>query len=156
MLQVQEKLAMSIMQEEERRMFDTMHEAEYRRMETRWAGSSKHAYSAEPVSHDSNLKKQAAFAPRHDRLTQDSSCWSCCVCPRHEEDVRRQQLIASEVKGSLDAQVAAVRQRQRAEAQQEALEVQRLQQHWAHLQVRATPPAEPAMALHALRLPVCG
>lgn len=34
--QVQEKLAISIMQEEERRMFDTMHEAEYRRMETRW------------------------------------------------------------------------------------------------------------------------
>lgn len=34
--QVQEKLAMSMMQEEEERMFDTMHEAEYRRMETRW------------------------------------------------------------------------------------------------------------------------
>lgn len=33
--QVQEKLAISMMQEEEERMFDTMHEAEYRRMETR-------------------------------------------------------------------------------------------------------------------------
>lgn len=60
------------------------------------------------------------------------------MCRRHEEDVRRQQLIASEVKGSLDAQVAAVRQRQQAEAQQEALEVQRMQQHWAQLQVRVT------------------
>lgn len=50
--------------------------------------------------------------------------------------MRRQQLIASEVKGSLDAQVAAVRERQLAEAQQEALEVQRMQQHWAQLQVR--------------------
>lgn len=56
---------------------------------------------------------------------------------RHQEDVRRQQLIASEVKGSLDAQVAAVRERQLAEAQREALEVQRMQQHWAQLQVRA-------------------
>jgi hypothetical protein len=34
--QVQEKLAISMMQEEERRMFDTMHEAEYRKMKTRW------------------------------------------------------------------------------------------------------------------------
>lgn len=33
--QVQEKLAISMMREEEERMFDTMHEAEYRRMETR-------------------------------------------------------------------------------------------------------------------------
>ena len=64
--------------------------------------------------------------------------------------MRRQQLIASEVKGSLDAQVAAVRQRQRAEAQQEALEVQRMQQHWAQLQVRVTPPEQPSMALSAL------
>lgn len=54
---------------------------------------------------------------------------------RHEEDVRRQQKIASEVKGSLDAQVAAVRERQLAEAQQDKLEVQRMQQHWAQLQV---------------------
>jgi hypothetical protein len=49
--------------------------------------------------------------------------------------VRRQQKIASEVKGSLDAQVAAVRKRQLAEAQQDKLEVQRMQQHWAQLQV---------------------
>jgi hypothetical protein len=34
--QVQEKLAISMMREEEERMYDTMHEAEYRRMETRW------------------------------------------------------------------------------------------------------------------------
>lgn len=54
---------------------------------------------------------------------------------RHEEDVRRQQKIVSEVKGSLDMQVAAVRERQLAEAQQDKLEVQRMQQHWAQLQV---------------------
>lgn len=56
---------------------------------------------------------------------------------RHEEDVRRQQKIASEVKGFMDAQVAAVHSRQLAEAQQEALEVQRMQQHWAQLEVSA-------------------
>jgi hypothetical protein len=35
-LQVQEKLAMRMMQEEERRMYDAMHEAEKQRMEARW------------------------------------------------------------------------------------------------------------------------
>jgi hypothetical protein len=53
--------------------------------------------------------------------------------------VRCQQKIASEVKGSLDAQVAAVRERQAAEVQQEALEVQRMQQHWALLEVMVPP-----------------
>jgi uncharacterized protein with PIN domain len=79
---------------------------------------------------------------------------SCVVC-RHEEDVRRQQKIASEVKGSLDAQVAAVRKRQLAEARQEALEVQRMQQHWAHLQVGACNrgPGHLAMAPVADRRP---
>lgn len=69
-------------------------------------------------------------------MQQCTVCW-CGL--RHEEDVRRQQKIASEVKGSLDAQVAAVRDRQLAEAQQEALEVQRMQQHWAQLQVSNGP-----------------
>jgi hypothetical protein len=54
------------------------------------------------------------------------------------DDVRRQQEGAGEVKRSLDAQVAAVRDRQAAEAHLEAQEVQRMQQHWAQLQVRAT------------------
>lgn len=62
---------------------------------------------------------------------------SAFCADRHHDDVRHQQKIASEVTGSLDAQVAAVRERQLAEAQQEALEVQRMQQHWAQLEVRS-------------------
>ena len=58
-------------------------------------------------------------------------------CHRHLDDIRRLQERAGAVKCSLDAQVATVQSRQQAEAQQEALEVQRMQQHWARLQVRA-------------------
>lgn len=60
--------------------------------------------------------------------------------------MRCQQKIASEVKGSLDAQVAAVRERQLAEAQQEALEVQRMQQLWAQLEVRSVHDARDVLA----------
>lgn len=63
-------------------------------------------------------------------ITPAATC--CC---RHLDDVRRQQEGAGEVKRSLDAQVAAVRDRQAAEAHLEAQEVQRMQQHWAQLQV---------------------
>lgn len=87
-VQMQEKLALTQLAVEERRMHDDLHAAEHARMET-----------------------------------------------RHLQDVGRQQAIAGEIKSSLDAQVAAVRQRQLAEKQQEALEVHRMQQHWDHLQV---------------------
>lgn len=54
---------------------------------------------------------------------------------RHLDDMRRLHEGAGAVKLSLDAQVAAVRDRHAAEAQQEAREVQRMQEHWARLQV---------------------
>ncbi|WIA09145.1 hypothetical protein OEZ85_008556 [Tetradesmus obliquus] len=88
--QIQEKMALRILEEEENRMYDAMYEAE-------------------------RLKKEQ----------------------RHLDDVRRQQEGAGEVKRSLDAQVAAVRDRQAAEAHLEAQEVQRMQQHWAQLQAEA-------------------
>eukprot|EP00775_Hariotina_reticulata_P007950 gene7950-8148_t len=56
---------------------------------------------------------------------------------RHFDDIRRLQENAGAVKCSLDAQVAAVQSRQQSEAQQEALEVHRMQQHWARLQEEA-------------------
>lgn len=70
---------------------------------------------------------------------------------RHQQDVRRQESIAGGVKSSLDAQLAAVRERQAAERQQEAVEVARMQQHWAQLQaeVEAAERAE-SQRLHAL------
>lgn len=34
-MQVQEKLALRMLEEEERRMYDTLHEAEHQRMQTR-------------------------------------------------------------------------------------------------------------------------
>jgi hypothetical protein len=76
-------------------------------------------------------------------------------CCRHLDDVRRQQEGAGEVKRSLDAQVAAVRDRQAAEAHLEAQEVQRMQQHWAQLQVRV--PAQDLSCLVCcwLSIPVC-
>jgi hypothetical protein len=69
------------------------------------------------------------------------------------DDVRRQQEGAGEVKRSLDAQVAAVRDRQAAEAQLEAQEVQRMQQHWAQLQVRA--PVQHRSSCSAAEHPCC-
>lgn len=44
--QVQEKLATRMMEEEQRRMYDTIHEAEHRRMETRCAAQPAQPYSA--------------------------------------------------------------------------------------------------------------
>eukprot|EP00879_Flechtneria_rotunda_P009484 GHRR01009927.1.p1 GENE.GHRR01009927.1~~GHRR01009927.1.p1 ORF type:complete len:385 (+),score=156.30 GHRR01009927.1:124-1278(+) len=88
--QIQEKMALHILEQEEQCMFNEMYEAE-------------------------RLKKEQ----------------------RHLDDVRYQQERAGEVKRSLDAQVAAVRDRQAAEAQQEAMEVQRMQEHWGRLEAEA-------------------
>lgn len=54
---------------------------------------------------------------------------------RHLDDMRRKHESAGDLKQSLDAQVAAVRDRHLMEEQQEASEIQRMQQHWARLQV---------------------
>lgn len=53
----------------------------------------------------------------------------------HLEDSRRRQDNAVENKRSLDAQMLAVRDRMLAEEHQDALEVQRMMEHWAKLQV---------------------
>jgi hypothetical protein len=80
-----------------------------------------------------------------------------CACMRpicrHLDDVRRQQEGAGEVKRSLDAQVAAVQDRQAAEAHLEAQEVQRMHQHWAQLQVRV--PVQHGSSWCAAEHPCC-
>jgi hypothetical protein len=56
-------------------------------------------------------------------------------CCRYLNDTQRQQEGAQDLKASLDAQMAAVRNRQAAEHEQEVRDVGRMQQHWAKLQV---------------------
>lgn len=66
---------------------------------------------------------------------------ACARRPRrYQEDVRKRQLGALELQESLRSQVAARDARHAAELEQEQAAIQRMQQHWAKLQVSRSSP----------------